>query len=124
MSDARSIEARINLANVLFRQGRFERTQRQYERCLEIDPSFQAAWYGLAQAQIAQEQYLEAQRSLVQLLELDDEDWQGWLLYGNVSEKLGQRERARESWQKAAHKLSPVKGLAEEALERTRREGP
>ena len=55
------------------------------------------------------------------MLELDDEDWQGWLLHGNVSERLRQFDVARSSWHKAADEASPVKELALEALKRVKR---
>ncbi len=119
--DPSSVEARVNLARAYNQLGRLEQAQEQYEICLQQDPKYQTALFSLAQTQIALERYTGAQETLSRLLELDKEDWQVWLLYGNASEKLGQLEAARTSWQKAAHDSSPVKELALEALERIRR---
>ena len=108
----------MNLGRAYNQMGNLEKAQQQYELCVQGDPKYQTAWFSLAQTQIALENYGGAQETLGKLLELDKEDWQVWLMYGNVSEQLGQMDMARSSWEKAAHESSPVRELALEALDR------
>ncbi|MCP4713422.1 MAG: tetratricopeptide repeat protein [Planctomycetes bacterium] len=117
-TDPGSIEARANLANVLLLNSQFDQAQLHFGLCLDLDDSFTSAWYGLAQAQIAQKNYLEAKISLDKLLQMDPKDFQSWYLHGNVAEKLGLIDIARSSWEQAAQDISPVRDLAREALNR------
>jgi tetratricopeptide (TPR) repeat protein len=116
-----NIEARINLAESLVQLGQVEQAQKHYKICLEQDPGYERAMFRLGQTQMALEQYAEAQETYTRLLAEDKRDFQVWLLLGNVSEELGQLDVARSSWQMAAVDSSPVKELAREALERTKR---
>ena len=109
--------SRVNLANALFRLGRFEQAGQQYQRCLLSDPTQQTALFGLAQTQITLKQYDQAQKTLLYLLEQDRKDFQAWLVHGDVAEKLGKRKTALNSWQQAAQDLSPV-AIQRQAQER------
>lgn len=118
--DGSDAAAGVNLANALFRQGRTESAQQQYERCLRLHPDRPSALFGLAQSQISLDQPSLARETLKRLLAQDDRDWQGWLLYGNVSAELGDRDEAFRGWQRAANDVSPVRSLALEQLRRHR----
>jgi len=110
------VSARVNLANALFRMGQLQEAQGEYERCLQENRKQESALFGLAQTQIRLQQYAKAQETLANLLEEDRRDWQAWLMHGNVSAQLGQREAAVESWQQASHDMSPVRKLAMDRL--------
>jgi hypothetical protein len=114
--DGGDVSAGVNLANAYYRQGRYERAQQEYERCLRLHPGRESALFGLAQSQITLGQPARARETLEELLEQDQRDWQAWLLYGNVSAELGDREGALTGWQHASDDLSPVRSLAMEQL--------
>ena len=116
-NDPKGTAARVNLAEVLYKMGKFEQAQEQYEWCLQERPELQTVRFGLAQSQIALKQYDQAQRTLAKLLEHDRRDWQAWLMHGDVSAKLGDHKAALESWEQAANEMSPVKGQARERVE-------
>ena len=121
--DPKSVSARVNLANALFRMGQFQEAQAEYERCLQENRHQESALFGLAQTQIRLQQYDKAQQTLANLLEEDRRDWQAWLMHGNVSAQLGQREAAMTSWQQASHDMSPVRKLALDQLLRVNQGG-
>jgi predicted negative regulator of RcsB-dependent stress response len=114
--EPKSVPARVNLANALFRLGQLQEAQAEYERCLQENRHQESALFGLAQIQIRLQQYDKAQQTLANLLKEDRRDWQAWLMHGNVSAQLGQREAAVTSWQQASHDMSPVRKLAQERL--------
>jgi len=114
--DPKSVTARVNLANALFRMGQIQEAQAEYERCLKENRHQESALFGLAQTQIRLQQYDQAQQTLANLLEEDRRDWQAWLMHGNVSAQLGQQEAAVTSWQRASHDMSPVRKLAMDRL--------
>jgi len=121
--DPKVVSARVNLANALFRMGQFHQAQAEYEHCLQENRGQESALFGLAQTQIRLQQYDKAQQTLANLLEQDRRDWQAWLMHGNVSAQLGQREAAVESWQQASHDMSPVRKLAMDRLLRVNQGG-
>jgi len=121
--DPKRVSARVNLANALFRMNQFHQAQAEYERCLQENRHQESALFGLAQAQIRLQQYDKAQQTLANLLEEDQRDWQAWLMHGNVSAQLGQREAAVTSWQRASHDMSPVRKLAMDQLLRINQGG-
>jgi tetratricopeptide (TPR) repeat protein len=114
--DPQCVSARVNLANALFRQDLYVEAQAEYERCLLQNRRQESALFGLSQTQIKLKQFDKAQQTLANLLEQDRRDWQAWLMHGDVSEKLGQRNAAVESWQQASHDMSPVRRLAIDQL--------
>jgi len=101
-NDPNLAEAQINLANALCRTGHFSEAQEHFKLSLQDNPHSQSAMFGLAQAQIASKEYDAAQASLRRLLEYNPKDWQGWLIYGDAADKLGNREAALYAWQQAA----------------------
>jgi len=116
--DPTLLEARLKLAKTLFWMCQFEQSEKHYRRCRADEPENKTALYGLAQTHIALKQYDLAQESLDKLLQLDSQDWQVWLLRGDVAEKRNQRSVALKSWRQAANDLSPVKARARELLEK------
>jgi len=115
-SDPACAAAQVNLAQALLRLGRHEEAQHEYERCLQLHPDQASALFGLAQCQITLGHYDRAARTLRRLVEQDQQDWQGWLLLGDVSAQLGLRAQALASWQRAADDLSPVRTIALDQL--------
>lgn len=114
--DPKIVSARVNLANALFRMGKLQQAQTEYVRCLQGNHQQESALFGLAQTQIRMQQYDKAQQTLANLLEQDHRDWQAWLMHGNVSAQLGQRQAAVTSWQQASNDMSPVRKLAMDQL--------
>lgn len=114
--DPKSVSARVNLANALFRMGQFQQAQAEYSRCLQENQHQESALFGLAQTQIRLQQYEKAQKTLANLLQQDRQDWQAWLMHGNVSAQLGHQDAAVSSWQQACHDMSPVRKLAMDQL--------
>jgi len=121
--DPKRVSARVNLANALFRMNQLHQAQAEYERCLQENRHQESALFGLAQTQIRLQQYDKAQQTLANLLKQDRRDWQAWLMHGNVSAQLGQREAAVTSWQQASHDMSPVRKLAMDKLLRINQSG-
>lgn len=113
------IEARVNLANVLYRLGEFDRARENFELCLQKQPRRSTALFGLAQTQIALKQFEAAQQSLQKITEQDPKDWQVWLLLGDVYAKSGQDSAAQTAWEQAAEgDLPSITRLANERLNR------
>lgn len=116
--DPHCVSAWVNLANVMFSLGDFDRAREHYLQALEINPHQQTALFGLAKTQIILKQYNQAQQSLAKLLEQDRKDWQVWLMHGDVAAQLGNRTQALSSWQQAATDASPIKNLAQQKIDR------
>ncbi|MBN2374782.1 MAG: tetratricopeptide repeat protein [Sedimentisphaerales bacterium] len=116
--DPQCVSSWVNLANVMFSLGDFDRAREHYLQALEINPYQQTALFGLAKTQIILKQYNQAQQSLAKLLEQDRKDWQVWLMHGDVAAQLGNRTEALSSWQQAAADASPIKNLAQQKIDR------
>jgi tetratricopeptide (TPR) repeat protein len=100
--DEQSLKARLALADALYQTGQFEQSLQQFELCLQKQPNDPSTLYRLARTLVALEQYDKAKETFEKLLAQDSEDWQIWLLHGDMAQKLGQTDIAQKSWQKAA----------------------
>ncbi len=97
-----STAARERLAEALCRQGEYSSAINTYEQLLELSPGHTAAMKGLGLAYLAQRQYPKAKEVLEQALAADGNDAQMWLDLGDAAMMAGDRDRAMNSWRKAA----------------------
>jgi|GEM_PF-1126079 len=110
-------QARINLADMYYKMGKFKQAQEQFQFCLKEDPSSQSALlYSLAQTQINMNQFKKARQTLEKLVQYDSRDYQGWLMLGDVARKMGEYKQAKEFWRQAAR--SNIPAIAHIALQR------
>lgn len=115
--DGQSLKARQALADALYQTGQFEQSLQQFELCLQEQPNDPSTLYRLARTMVALEQYDKAKETFEKLLAQDSEDWQIWLLHGDMAQKLGQTDIAQKSWQKAASgNLSFITRAAKERI--------
>ncbi len=93
--------ARINLGNLLQRQGDLKGAQSHYQRAIQIDPTFAVAHYNLGLVLRAQGQLSAAIACYEQALKLDPQQAEAWQNLGVVRFKLGQMPQAKAAFQRA-----------------------
>lgn len=108
-ADPKFADARLDLAGVLFLQGKPDEAVRMYETLLEQSPDHRGALKGLALAMVHRGQFDTAKSHLRQLVELDPNDGEAWLNLGDVHHKSGDLDLARDYWTKAAG-IRPMNG--------------
>lgn len=96
------LQTRLRLAGACFKAREYDSARDCYQQCLWAFPDHQSALLGLAQCQIMLQEYPRAQKTLARLLQRNPSDWQGWLMYGDVAERMGDIALARDSWRQAA----------------------
>ena len=117
--DQEFLEARLRLGDTLYNLNQYGRAKVQFEFSLSIEPESVSGLYGLARCEMAEKQYGQAQKTLERLLRKECRDGQGWLLYGDVCQKMGEKEKAVNSWQRAVQVGSDVIGkTAKERLDK------
>lgn len=100
--DPTLLEARSDLAGVLYDQGRFERALREYRRVLALSPTEAHALMGSALSHVGLKEFSKASLVLEQMLLTEPENGETWLNLGDVGSMMGGHARARMCWQKAA----------------------
>ena len=100
--DPTLLEARSDLAGILYDQGRFERALREYRRVLALSPTEAHALMGSALSHVGLKEFGKASLVLEQMLLTEPENGETWLNLGDVGSMMGRHARARMCWQKAA----------------------
>ena len=112
-------EARLALAEVLYKMRQFDRAREHFSLCLQERPNDQTALHGLALSQIALGKYDSAQTTLEKLLTENPENWQAWLMHGDAAMQLGRKDIAIASWQNATRSnLNFIRRGTQERLDR------
>ncbi len=116
--DPEAVEPRVNLANVYFRTGKFEKALEHFEVVLQKQPKRTNALFGLAQTQMALNQHEKALASLDKLLKQDRKDWQAWQMQAEAAKQIGDLALAKSSWETVANSnYLPVRRMAQKQLE-------
>jgi tetratricopeptide (TPR) repeat protein len=100
--DPTLLEARNDLAGILYDQGRYGRALREYQRVLALSPTEPHALMGSALSQVGLKDFSKASVVLEQMLLTEPENGETWLNLGDVASMMGRHTRARMCWQKAA----------------------
>lgn len=92
-------KARLHLANVYYKMGQFKQSQQELEKCLtNRDIDQKKVLWNLAQTLLAQDNYNGASDKLWKLLKEDPDDYQSWLLFGDIAQQQGKKSLAIKSW--------------------------
>lgn len=100
--DPTLLPARVDLAGVYYSRGNYGDSISQYQAALKKDGSRATALKGLALAFVAQRDYPEARKTLERLLQSDERNAEAWLNLGDVVYQMGDRDNARQFWNRAA----------------------
>jgi hypothetical protein len=117
-SDPRLIDARQDLAGVMFLQGDHAEAIRSYGEILAQSPNHRGALKGLALAAMAGRDYASAKRALTRLTTINATDGEAWLNLGDVCFLAGDHRTARDCWAKAVTPNSGDAAIAEQARKR------
>jgi len=99
--DPTLLEARNDLAGILYDQGRYGQALREYQRVLAFSPTEPHALMGSALSQVGLKEFSKASVALEQMLLTEPENGEIWLNLGDVASMMGDHARARMCWQKA-----------------------
>ncbi len=105
--DPTLVDARNDLAGILYKQGRYDLALREYQRTLALDPAHSQALKGVAMTYIQRHEPDLAQAALQKMLLSTPDDPEVWLNLGDLALKMNERNRARTCWEKAAQLSSP-----------------
>ncbi|HUW81280.1 MAG TPA: tetratricopeptide repeat protein [Phycisphaerae bacterium] len=105
--DPTLVDARNDLAGILYKQERYDRALSEYQRALALDPAHTQALEGLALTYMQRHEPDLAQAALQKMLLSTPDDPEVWLNLGDLALKMNQRTRARTCWEKAAQLSSP-----------------
>jgi tetratricopeptide (TPR) repeat protein len=105
--DPTLVDARNDLAGILYKQGRYDLALREYQRTLALEPAHSQALKGLAMTYIQRHEPDLAQAALQKMLLSTPDDPEVWLNLGDLALKMNQRTRARTCWEKAVQLSSP-----------------
>lgn len=105
--DPTLVDARNDLAGILYKQGRYDLALREYQRTLALDPAHSQALKGVAMTYIQRHEPDLAQAALQKMLLSTPDDPEVWLNLGDLALKMNQRTRARTCWEKAVQLSSP-----------------
>ncbi|MBN2562264.1 MAG: hypothetical protein JXQ75_15170 [Phycisphaerae bacterium] len=112
------LDARNDLAGLLFLQGDRSAAEGEYRDVLAADPRHQAALKGLALLQATLQDYSSSRRTLERLLEIAPGDAEAWLYFGDVTMFSGDRQAAWEAWKKAGAVEQATEAVKERARKR------
>jgi Tfp pilus assembly protein PilF len=100
------LEARHDLAGILYRQQDYDRAIDEYRAVLARNPKYESALYGSALAYVAKRDYDSSRDMLTRLLSVNDHNADAWLDLGDVLFMMGDVTNARGHWQRAM-KIDP-----------------
>ncbi|HSW47032.1 MAG TPA: tetratricopeptide repeat protein [Phycisphaerae bacterium] len=95
------LAAMNDLAGTYYFMEDYEQSARLYLDVLERDPGYQASLRGAALAYGARRQYPQARDMLTRLLAVNEKDAESLLDLGDVLFRMGDRDGARQHWQRA-----------------------
>jgi len=99
--DGDFVEARVNLARVLFEQGDLAGAQREIDRALEAQPRYAGAFAVRALIRWKQSKWVGARADLERALGLDPELTEARVNLGALALRLGELDAAREALDEA-----------------------
>ena len=105
--DPTLVDARNDLAGILYKQGRYDLALSEYQRVLALDPAHSQALEGMAMTYMQRHEPDLAQAALQKMLLSTPDDPEVWLNLGDLALKMNQRTRARTCWEKAVQLSSP-----------------
>lgn len=111
------IEARQDLAGILYQQQEYDQALENYLGVLSRSANHEGALYGAALAYVAKKDYHQSREMLTRLLKANDHNAEAWLDLGDVLFMTGDIINARAHWRQAA-KVDPA---AREVMEKARR---
>jgi DNA-binding response OmpR family regulator/Tfp pilus assembly protein PilF len=117
---ARMLTQDLHEADQAFRKNDYARSERFYRRVLAFRPESLTATLGLGSSLLRQADTVPARLWAERAIELDDKSGAARLLYGDVLERAGERERALVEW-RAALALEPMNAAAKTRLHRAER---
>jgi tetratricopeptide (TPR) repeat protein len=91
-----------NHGKVLIEMGRFGAAQALLERCTELAPDHAAAWFEMARAALAGEDFSTAFDGFARALALDPYDTDARCNLGRVALRTGRYKIAQEAWKEFA----------------------
>jgi tetratricopeptide (TPR) repeat protein len=95
------VEELLKKGNDLRDLGKYEEAVASYNRAIEIDPSFQEAWFSRGDVFSHLKLYKLAISSYDKALEIDHNDYMTWFLRGNTLNRSEQYEEAISSFDRA-----------------------
>ncbi len=101
-ADPTFVDARQDLAGVLFLQGKYAEAAEAYQALLSQWPNHRGALQGLALTMVQCREYESAKTHLMRLVGLNPNDGEAWLDLGDVYHKIGNLKAARDAWGTAA----------------------
>ncbi len=107
--------AHFNLGFVLIELERYDEAEREFRRCLELDPDDTAARLELAYINIARGHYTDALNLLAAPLQHYHHDWAVYHLLGRCLFGLQRYDEAQQAWQQALQR-APTPEAQLEAL--------
>ncbi len=78
--EPKNLSARLELADIYYKNGNYELAAREYELCRIADPQNKVALFGLAQTQLALNNFDESRKIRELLLKHDQPDWESLFL--------------------------------------------
>ena len=99
--DKVSAQAKVVVAEDLFRNGRYDDALTTVRQCLDSDPELPGAHLVLGKIHYAQGRFAQAQSSLVQAVGYDDKMHEGWYWLGEISAYNRLPDQALEYYNRA-----------------------
>jgi hypothetical protein len=117
-ADPRLVEAMVNLAGLRVLQRDYVAAEIYYRQAVGVDPSRTTALFGLGRVQLIRGNSADAHGTLGRLLSLNPRDAAAWVLYGDASWGVGNKDEALKAWQTAADRApdGPIKTAAGQRL--------
>ncbi len=99
--DARSVEARVQLASTLMSHGRFDEAIAAAETATKINPGHPGAWNFLGIALASAMRLDEAEQALQRAVEIKPTMTPAWINHATVAQQAGRMKQARERFERA-----------------------
>lgn len=112
-------ELLAELGTATLKLGKFDNAESRFSAALACDPQHVPSIEGLALVAVSQNRYDAARSRLLELLSLQPQSGETWLRYGDVENKLGNLEDARQAWRHAAENAKD-RALRDKAQKRLR----
>jgi Tfp pilus assembly protein PilF len=117
-ADPALIEAMVNLAGLRMLQNDYVAAEIYYRQAVGVAPKRTTALFGLGRVQLIRGNAADAHGTLGRLLTINPKDAAAWVLYGDASWGIGNKDEALQAWQTAADRApeGPIKNAAGQRL--------
>lgn len=108
----------FNLANALFKKSKWEESQKRYQQAFDLSQKKQPiALLGVARCFVKQAKWSQAQETFLRFLEMEPENFSGWLEIGHVYRHQGLQDKMLKAYLKSVQ-ISPERWEGHLALVR------